>query len=74
MTTIMIDPEYLRALENAHLEWQRSLPKQPGQIGGTTVMLVRGTSSDLSKISYPQADPRFIEFLKTTNIPFEEVE
>lgn len=73
MGTIIIDAEHRDALTTAHVEWQRSLPRQPGQLGATTQMLVQETELPSNRLRFDRLDPSFVEFVRSGgNVPFVE--
>jgi hypothetical protein len=82
MSNIQVASERRRDVIEAHRVWARDLPREPGQIGGSIVSLVEGppvytpgeitTYSDFEPVRFLGVDPRFVEFLKARNIPFQE--
>lgn len=72
-TTIIIDAEFRHALQEAHAEWQRTLPREPGQIGSIISGMVEGLHSDLSRVCYRGLPPDFVEFVRERGgFPFQE--
>lgn len=68
---IQFDLAYRQAVEAAHLDWSRKLPRRPGQISGPMTSTVEapqfGTTVRLL------VDPLFVAFLKgSSSVPFQE--
>lgn len=72
-TTIIIDAEFRRALQEEHAEWLRTLPREPGQIGSTISGMVERLHSDLRRFCYPGLSPDFVAFVRERGrFPFQE--
>ena len=72
-TTIIIEAEFRHAFLEAHDEWQRTLPREPGQIGSTMPLIVQGLHSDLSRLCYRGLSPDFVAFVRERGgFPFQE--
>jgi hypothetical protein len=67
---IAFDIAHRHAVEAALRDWSRTLPRQPGQIGGPIISTVEapqiGTTVRL------MVDTGFVDFLKTRDIPFQK--
>jgi hypothetical protein len=71
-----------REIEEAHRAWARTLPRQPGQIGGPTTALVIGPPiiksltisaySDFDDVRFRGVAQGFVDYLKQHGIAFEE--
>jgi hypothetical protein len=82
MPNIQIDRSRRLAVLEAHRLWARSLPREPGQIGGTISDLVEGPPvytpgeimpySDFDPIRFVGVHPSFVDFLRMQGIPFQE--
>lgn len=56
-------------MDEARIRWQRSLPKQPGQIGLALVIWIEHpTMGDQQAV---EVNDGFVDFLRHENIPFQ---
>ena len=82
MPNIQIDRSRRFQVLEAHRLWASTLPRAPGQIGGTISSLVEGSAvytpgevtaySDFAPVRFIGVDPRFLDFLRVRGIPFQE--
>jgi hypothetical protein len=82
MPNIQVAGDRRREILEAHRVWASRLSREPGQIGGAIAALVEGppvivplqieTYSDFDPVRFVSVDPRFVEFLVTQDIAFEE--
>ena len=82
MTDVQVPSERKREILDAHAEWLRSLPREPGQIGGAIGALIEGpaihypgeitTYSDFEPIRFVNVAPAFVDYLHGRGIPFQE--
>jgi hypothetical protein len=81
MPHIQFSAEHRRRVDEAHRLWSNGLPRSQGQIGGTITAIVEGPPiyvtgevtaySDFEPVRY-LVNADFVDFLRTTNIPFRE--
>ncbi len=81
MPNIQVAADQRRDVFEAHRLWQQSLPREPGQIGGTISSMVEGPPlyrrgavtayTDFEPVRFLSVDPRFVAFLKERGVPFE---
>lgn len=79
---IQVPGERRRQIIEEHRLWQRSLPRIPGQIGGTISSLVEGPPvivtgrieaySDFSPVRFISVDEPFLKFLDEKGISYEK--
>ncbi|HDR9028345.1 TPA: hypothetical protein QDB14_002539 [Burkholderia vietnamiensis] len=69
MATIRFDLSQTSRIERALSEWQRSLPKQPGQIGLAQIVWIE--HPPIGEKRTFDVNEGFVDFLRQENIPFE---
>lgn len=82
MPNIQVRAEHRLALLEEHRIWSNSLPRTPGQIGGSIHTLVQGSPihvpgeitpySDFDDFRYTDVDQAFVDYLKQRRFPFRE--
>jgi hypothetical protein len=81
MPNIQVAAERRREVIEAHRLWVQSIPREPGQIGGTITSMIEGPAlhtpgritaySDFEPVRFLSVNPSFVAFLRERGIPFE---
>ncbi len=66
---ISFDIDYKHAIETAQVDWSRTLPTRPGQIGGAITSTVEAVQIGATVRLMVNSD--FVAFLGTKGIPFQ---
>jgi hypothetical protein len=67
MQFISFEMNVNRVVENAYLEWRRSIPKKPGELLLFADVVATPVGSKM-RCNYPEG---FLQYLKMNKIPFE---
>lgn len=69
MSTISFHVSQKSRVDGARIRWQRSLPKEPGQIGLAAVVWIEHPS--IGDPLIVEVNEGFVDFLHQENIPFD---